>query len=166
MKELTINIEDYLDHEEIKELVKESLKNHIYYRFNTEPEIQRLLDNSCYHIMVEELGKLVPNFKDIMMAKLKELFEKKDWSFEVFYKGDYSRKESEAMKVINQAVVDNKQRIQERVLDAINDYDVDKIVSQRLYEAFSELSNGSGDIANFFWNKLCQKDNHSTTQDQ
>jgi uncharacterized protein (DUF2164 family) len=100
---MNINIEDYLSNEEIKEIVKESVKT----------QVRTLLGNSqtsfvnlfVKRLAKEEVQKLIPNFKDLINEQIES--EIKKITLPDFFFTSFGWR-SEGNKVLNGVLQDNK----------------------------------------------------------
>lgn len=124
---MEIKIEDYLDHDAIADIVKDELRVQIRKHFSNEENAKRLLSNLSYHIVKEEVDKIVPNFEQKLINTVSRLIEdKKSVEFNLFDYDKYGsgRSKSLAAKIVEQTVEENKQLIKDKVVDAIqsNDY--------------------------------------------
>ena len=71
---ISIDITEYLSKEQIKEACKEQLKYEISKFFNgSEENKQRLLSNLSYQIVFDEIDKQIPNSRQIVIDKTKQI---------------------------------------------------------------------------------------------
>lgn len=155
--EVTIKIEEYLSEDERYGIAVECFKEEIRKRFSKEKEIERILSNSYYTFVIDEVSKIVPDYKERIVKRVEDAVLNNNLDFEIFYKGDYGREASAANKIINRTVLDNTELIKERTVEAIKNFDLTPYIKQKLYDAFSELSNSAGDIANFMWQQMVKE---------
>ena len=139
---MEIKIEDYLDHEEIKEIVQDELRNQVRKFFSgSEENTQRLLSNLAYEIVRDEVDKIVPNYEEELINKVAELIKGKDLSFHVFnYHYSTNTPTSFGAKVIEQTVKENQQLIKDKVVQAIQgkDYSEEALIKlENLSEEFT-----------------------------
>lgn len=122
---MEIKVEHYLDHEAIKEVVEDELRNQVRKFFSgTEENTQRLLSNLAYAIVRDEVDKIVPNYEEELVNKVAELIKTKDLSFHVFnYHYSTNAPTSFGSKVIEQTVKENQQLIKDKVVKTIQETD-------------------------------------------
>lgn len=156
--EITIDIDNYLSEEDKKEICREEYRNSLRKRLDSASEIDRILTNSCYYFVIEELNKIAPNYKDIMVNKVKELILDKDLRYETFYHDSY-KGNSAAVTIIDITVKENKDLLKQRVLESIKNYNLKPMIDKAMYDALSELSNNYSNIADFFFDQLHSKIN-------
>lgn len=121
---MEIKIEDYLDDNEIKDIIiyefRESLKKHFTY----EREIERILTNLSYNIVWSMVDKHFKyNASELIRNKVIDLIN--DLSeFSVFRQKDaWGKEDSIAYNELQKAMNNNKDLIQKKVKDVINNYD-------------------------------------------
>lgn len=139
---MEIKIENYLDDEEIKEIVTDELRAQVRKHFINEDNAKRLLSNLSYHIVSEEVEKIVPNHKEVIVNKVAKLISEKDLSFHVYnfdaYNGGKAR--SLGAKIIEETISQNRDLIKEKVVNTIQeaDYSEDAFITfERLAEQFT-----------------------------
>lgn len=138
---MEIKIEDYLNHEEIKEILQDELRNQIRGHFKNEDNAKRLLSNLAYHIVQEEVSKIVPNYEEELVKEVSKLIKEKDLSYYVF-NFDYFNGVSKSFgaKLIEETVKENKQLIKDKVVEAIQnkDYSEESLLQlERLSDSFA-----------------------------
>lgn len=123
---MEIKIENYLDNETIREVVIDELRSQIKEHFKNEENAKRLLSNLAYHIVREEIEKIVPNYEQELVDKVASLIQDKgSVSFNLFDFDKYGsgRSKSLGARIIEQTVEENKQLIKDKVLQAIQERD-------------------------------------------
>ena len=135
---MEIKIENYLNHEEIKEVVTDELRNQIRSHFKSEENAKRLLSNLAYHIVMEEIDKIVPNYHSELVDKVKKLINEKDLNFHVYNFDTYrdGRAISVGAKIIEETVKEQKVTIKQIVIDTIKNKDY----SQEAWNKFERLA--------------------------
>jgi hypothetical protein len=126
-----INIEDYLSNEEMKEIAIEEFRSIVRAKIEgIKPDkriqdYERIISNSVYYYLETEIDKLLgTDTQELIKQGVKKVLTSKDFSFSIFREKDAWRSEpSQAQKFFNEAVIDNKPIIQEKVRQAIDDYD-------------------------------------------
>lgn len=139
---MDIKIEDYLDKQEIKEIVSDELRIQIREHFKNEENARRLLSNLTYQMVTDEIDKIVPSHKEELIAKVLELISKKDLSYHLFDFDTYGggRARSLGAKYIEETVAENKQLIKDKVVEGIQNRDYSE-------EAIIKLENLSDSFA-------------------
>lgn len=139
---MEINITDYLSHEDIKEIAQDELRVQIREHFKNEENARRLLSNLAYHIVTEEVNKIVPNYEQELITKVAELIKKKDLTYHIFDFDTYrdGRAKSLGAKILEQTVRENQQLIKDKVVEGIQnkDYSEDALIRlENLSESFT-----------------------------
>ena len=143
MAQIQIDITEYLSAEDIKEACIEQLKWEISNHFKNEENAKRLLSNLSYQIVFEEVDKIIPNSKDVIVSKTIELI-KEGSNYNVFRDRSYGSEASLAYRIMEQAVNDNKHLINEKVKDTITNKDY----SEEIWAKFEQL--GETFISNIY----------------
>lgn len=145
---MEINVEDYLDHKAIQEIVEDELRAQVRKHFTNEENAKRLLTNLSYHIVKEEVNKIVPNFEQELIEKVASLIrDKSSVSFNLFDFDTYGsgRSKSLGAKIVEQTVEENRQLIKDKVVEAIQERDYSE-------EALIKLENLSEEFAGNIYN--------------
>jgi len=135
MEKLVIDIKDYLSEDEIKQILIEQVKININSLFKNEENTQRLLSNLSYEIVFNEIDKLVPNSRQVILDKTEKIIRDIK-SYSVFRDGSYGSKPSLAYVMMEDAVKSNKDLINEKVKDTI----INKDYSSEIWNTFEELA--------------------------
>lgn len=144
---MEIRIENYLSDSDIREICQDELRNQVSKYFANEENAKRLLSNLSYHIIKEEINKIVPNYEEELITKVSSLISK-DVSYSLFDFDKYGsgRNKSLAAQIVERAVKENEQLIKDKVVEAIQNRDYSE-------EALIKLENLSdefiGNIYNF-----------------
>ena len=123
---MEINITDYLDHQEIKEIAQDEVRVQIREHFKNEENAKRLLSNIAYHVVSEEVNKIVPNYEQELIDKVVSLIrDKKSVGFTLFDFDTYGsgRSKSLGAKIVEQTVQENQQLIKDKVIETIQNAD-------------------------------------------
>lgn len=134
---MEIKIEDYLNQSEIKEIVQDELRSQVKKLFSgSEENTQRLLSNLCYAVVSEEVEKIVPNHKEMIVDKVAKLITEKDLSYHLYNFDNYGSGSAKSLgaKIIEQTVKDNQQLIKDKVIQSIQNADYTE-------EAFMKFEN-------------------------
>ena len=141
---MEINIEDYLSHDEVKEIVIDRIRAEVAKLFNDEENAKRILSNLSYQIVFDEVDKIIPNSKDVICQKTVNVINSKDFSFNVFRKGDAWSKASSAYLIMENTIKENKHLIEEKVKSTIENRDY----TDDVWAKFEEL--GETFISNIY----------------
>lgn len=124
---MEINVEDYLDRDEIKDIIK----NQISYIVGKDAE--RLLTNSAYYVVFKAIDEALDNSaKEFIKAKaiaiINELSE-----YSVFKKKDaWGKEDSIAYQTLQEAMNENKDLIRQKVREAIKNRDYEKDIERSM----------------------------------
>lgn len=141
---MNINIEDYLSDEEIKEIVKEE------FRYKVKESIQRngvttWIANIGYQNVFEIINKEIPEYESLVKEKTKEVIEGLS-SYSVFRKKDLvDREDSLGQRYLEKAVEDNKEIINNKVIEIFNQlgkqdisYEILNILEEKIDNMFKK----------------------------
>lgn len=123
---MKIKIEDYISKDEIKEIVLEKVKDYVDY--NVENTIKCSIQYAFYDILGKEYLTQLPK---LVNEKIKEITV----TDIIGYPDGSSFKNSEARNILNQALRDNKEKLQEIILDKfskMDEYDAKEIIIKAL----------------------------------
>lgn len=123
---MKINVENYLSDNDIREIVSDELRNQVREHFRNEENAKRLLSNLSYHIVKEEVNKIVPDYEQELVEKVASLIkDKSSVSFNLFDFDTYGsgRSKSLAAKIVEQTVQENQQLIKDKVIDSMQNRD-------------------------------------------
>lgn len=128
---ITIDIRDYLSADEIRDICKDTIAHDVRMLFTkNETEIERLISNLGYEFLFEAVSESIgKDAKKLIADKVIELI-KNDSSikYEIWRRQDvWQRTESPAIKIMNDAIEDNKHLIRDRVSVEIGKYPIDEI---------------------------------------
>jgi hypothetical protein len=136
---MEIKIEDYLSHDDIKEIVNDELRNQVIKHFMNEENAKRLLMNLSYHIVKEEVNKIVPNYEQELIEKVASLIrDKKSVEFNLFDFDTWNsgRSKSLGAKIVEQTIKENEQLIKDKVIESIQNRDY----SEEAWNKFESLA--------------------------
>ena len=122
---MDIKITDYLQQHEIKEIVSDELRIQIREYFRNEENAKRLLSNLAYHMVTEEVEKIVPNYEKELVEKVVSLLnDKKSVSYRLF-DFDYNTGNAKSLgaKIVENTVRENQQLIKDKVINTIQNAD-------------------------------------------
>lgn len=126
---MNINIEDYLSEDKIKSIVEEEFRNKIKSMFSTEKEISRIITNLGYYNTFKIIEEEVPNFKNSIKEQTRKQCENIS-SYSVFREKDSYSNESLGQKYLEEAVENNKEIINKKVIEIMNNLSKEDIASE------------------------------------
>lgn len=119
-----MDITDYLSREKMVEIATEIFQDKCKDYFSSEENTMRILSNLSYKVVGEEIDKVVPNHKRVIIGKVAEIIKNKDLSGQIFRNHWASNKpESLASIIVEETVRENRQLIKERVIQSIKEKD-------------------------------------------
>lgn len=138
---MEIEIKDYLSESEIKEIVQQELRIKVRQQFDLN-NIERIFSNSAYHIVWEEVNKSIDyDMTEFIKNKVIQIINELS-AYSVFRdKGDYiygRDKNSIAQDYLNQYVEENKNIINDRVIEIMQGLDSEKLNDQ-LYDLIYQV---------------------------
>lgn len=128
---VTIDITDYLSQEEIIEECKYAIRNSVQEMFyRKENEINRLISNLGYEFIFGAVSKSIgKDAAKVIAEKVEELI--KDDSaikYEMWRKKDvWDKDESPALKMLYEAIENNKPLMEQRVQEEIKKYELSEV---------------------------------------
>lgn len=139
---ITIDITDYLSQDEIKEECKCAIRNSVHKMFcRKESDIDRLISNLGYEFIFEAVSKAIgKDAETVITEKVVELI-KSDSSikYEMWRKKDaWDRSESPAIKILYEAIEDNKWLMRDCVQKVIMDFEFPD-VRDAMYDIACEI---------------------------
>ena len=124
---IEIDITDYLSQEEIKEECKYAIRNSVYEMFcKNESDIDRLISNLGYEFIFATISKAIgEDAEKLITKKVTELIKNDNSiSYEMWRRKDaWERTESPAIKILYEAIEDNKYLMRSCVQKAIADFE-------------------------------------------
>ena len=131
--EVNINIEDYLSHEEMKEIAKEQFSQAVKEQFRKPSDIERVMINLSYEYLFkavsEAIGKDSLEFiKDKVVSLLQD---DSHISYLMWRRKDaWENDESPAITVMNKAIKDNEDLIKSRVYSFLSHSDFNAVKNE------------------------------------
>lgn len=139
--EITINIENYVNEERLKQIVEDELRNTIqsilYNKFRRESEINRMIANISYEIIFKAISDAIEEDAEVKIANtVKHLLEDDSHIRYLLWrkKDAWENEESPAVTAMNEAIKDNKQLIRNKVMQTIDQFEFND-VKTAVYEA-------------------------------
>lgn len=147
---MEININDYLDEEELKDIAREEFRSEARRHFENEKEISRIISNLGYKVIFDEIDRIIgDDTKKLIAKQVPKTIGEKDLSFYIFREGDNWKKPSLGYELLEQAVKDNQHIITEKVKSVL-----EKADDEKQYEI---MRNVTDDITETFVNMLFEK---------
>jgi hypothetical protein len=132
--EIKINVEDYLDKEEIKELISYEISK------SAKNDAERILSNTAYAIVFEAVDKALDNnAKDIIKEKVLDCINNLS-EFDVFRRANAWDKESSVgQEIVDNALVDNTSEIYGRVKSAIDSINIEGKIEEKIEDSLEDI---------------------------
>ena len=149
---LEIKLEDYLTIDEIKDIIREEFATSVAKTLSKETELTRIIGNIAHEIVFNEIGKYIPNYKELLTKNVKQIIEKKDYRWEIFRSKDvWDREEGLGLTIIKETLNANKDSIKKRIEDAINNFDINELCKDYLDKKMEEVAEEFGKISDFLY---------------
>ena len=141
MNKVEINIDNYLSEEDKKEIAANWFRDVLAAQFRENPE--RIISNAAYFSISQECDKIVPEFQDLLVQKVKEVITKLT-AHTVFNKPDaWDRDGNSSYHLLKSVVVSKRERLENKVnkiIDELNpsitdidiDYELRQMILKRL----------------------------------
>lgn len=158
---LEIDIDDFLSEEEKKqyaiEAFKESVKMGMFKGASgvvLDSEIQRVIGNISYNIVMEAVQEYIPNCKDLIEKKTLDVIQKDSFRHEVFKEKDaWGGTESLAVTYMREVVRDNKEFFRNKIKAEIENYDTSSEIKEAISNEFSEMADNLYKLSDLFIKK-------------
>lgn len=149
---LEMKLEDYLTIDEIKDIIREEFATSVAKTLSKETELTRIIGNIAHEIVFNEVGKYIPNYKELLTKNVKQIMEKKDYRWEIFRCKDvWDREEGPGLTIIKETLNANKDAIKKRIEDAINNFDINELCKDYLDKKMEEVADEFGKISDFLY---------------
>lgn len=140
--EITINIEDYITPSEIKSIAMDEIRHIIHRQYNNdEREIGRLITNVGYDFIFKAVSDAInEDAKEKITNTVKKLLEDDSHIRYVLWrrKDIWDKSESPAISILDEAIKDNRELINEKVKETIKNYEFAD-VKTHIYEALDNI---------------------------
>jgi hypothetical protein len=132
--EMQITIEDYLDKDDIVEIIRYRLDDVI------RKDSERILSNTAYAIVFEAVDKALDNkAKDIIKEKVLDCINNLS-EFDVFRRANAWDKESSVgQEIVDKALVDNTSEIYGRVKSAIDSINIEGKIEEKIEDSLEDI---------------------------
>lgn len=139
---MEVRIEDYLSDNEIHNIVVEEFREKVQESLRRNG-VTTFIANLGYQNVFEQINKEAPNFEEDIKIKTKEVIDNLS-SYSVFRKKDLvDREDSLAQKYLEQAVESNKNIIEQKVIEILNElgkddisYEISSIIEDKICNLF------------------------------
>lgn len=139
---MEIKIEDYIERDEIKEIIKEELRESVKLSIKRNG-VSTYIANIGYHNVFEIINNEIPGYEEMLKEKIKEIIGELS-NFCVFRKADFvDREDSLGQKYLEQAVENNKNIINSRVIEIMQNlskediaYEITEIIEEKIEKMF------------------------------
>lgn len=149
---LEIKIEDYLTIDEMKDIIRDEFATSVARVLSKETNLTRIIGNIAHDIVFNEVGKYIPNYKELLTKNVKQIMEKKDYKWEIFRCKDvWDREEGPGLTIIKEVLNTNKEAIKKRIEDEINNFDINALISDYLGKKMEEVADEFGKISDFLY---------------
>ena len=149
---IEINIKDFLTIDEIKDIIREEFATSVAKTLSKETELTRIIGNIAHEIVFNEVGKYIPNYKELLTKNVKQIIEKKDYRWEIFRSKDvWDREEGPGLTIIKETLNANKDAIKKRIEDAINNFDIKELCKDYFDEKMEEVADEFGKISDILY---------------
>ncbi len=133
--EMTINIEDYLSKEEIKEVAKEEIAKHLRSKIK---DNRHYLDNATYKYVQQRVDEIMPNHKKEIEELVTKLIGRKtpETLSHFVFNHHYETRQPMSLgaKMIEEVVSNSKPTIEAKVQELISSAKIDELILRQLEE--------------------------------
>lgn len=144
--EITINVEDYVSQETIKEIcedaIRESVREWAMSEVRAYKDISTLFANTAYKETARMLAETESDFEERIREKVRSVIDNLS-SYTVFNTPSYhDNYKSEAIKIVEDEVKKNEQLIRDKTREIITDYmDRDEFINTIVARVVEEITN-------------------------
>jgi hypothetical protein len=152
--QLVLNVDDYLTFEEKRSIVKDLFTEQVSELLSKESNITRIISNISHEIVFNEVQKFIPNYEEQIKINVQNTLRENNLNYYIFKRKDaWDKDESLAIKYLNETVNANKELIQSKIKDCIENYNYEKDVSESISNKFSEMSETLSNLSDLFYKK-------------
>lgn len=149
---LEINIKDYLTIDEIKDIIRDEFAASVARALSKETDLTRIIGNIAHEIVFDEVGKYIPNYKELLAKNIKQIIEQKDYRWEIFRCKDvWDREEGPGLTIIKETLNANKDAMRKRIEEVINNFDIEALCKDYLDKRMDEVAAEFGRISDFLY---------------
>ena len=144
---MEINIEDYLTDYDIKDILKEEIRDSVKIHMKDENNIKRILSNSAYEIVAQMVDEIFnDDLENILTIKVKSVINNIN-HFTIFKEPSaWDREPNNAYKVLQKEIESHFGRIKEIVKESIDTETMKKLkeniddkIQDAIYEIYKEI---------------------------
>lgn len=123
MNKVEINIDNYLSEQDKKEIAANWFRDVLAAQFRENPE--RIISNAAYFSISQECDKIVPEFQDLLVQKVKEVITKLTAStvFDKPNAWDRDRDGNSSYHLLKSVVLSKRERLENKVNKIIDELD-------------------------------------------
>jgi hypothetical protein len=111
-------------------------------------ECSRIIGNISYQALYPMIDKYIPGFESLIKDKVLELINSNSIGLSVLRKKDlWEVSESPAITIINKCINDNKDLIEKKVIEAINNLSCDDKIAAMVSNLFEKLADQLLDLS-------------------
>ena len=142
---MNIDIKDYVNEEEIKDIINDEIRRSVRYHMNNEAELSRIITNISYKELWKQIELEVPNCEKTLKEKTIERIRNIS-DYDIFRRKDnFGAEDSLATKLIDECVKENKNIINDKVKNIFNElsnsdlkYDIQGILEEYIEKLFEK----------------------------
>lgn len=152
--QLVLNVDDYLTFEEKRSIVKDLFTEQVSELLSKESNITRIISNISHEIVFQDVQKFIPNYEEQIKINVQNTLRENNLNYYIFKRKDaWDKDESLAIKYLNETVNANKELLQSKIKDCIENYNYEKDVSESISNKFSEMSETLSNLSDLFYKK-------------
>lgn len=165
--ETTINIDNYLTEEEQKDIIISEFKNVVRRMIckngdnGVEKQIERILGNCALHTITEMFNQHYnSDIENIIIRHVDKVLADGSLTYHIFHKKDvWGNDDSIGTKIIEKAVLNNKDVIEQRVTECIENYNISESLENVIVSAIeNRISSLDSILEVMLKNKKMNKD--------
>lgn len=146
MKTIEIDISDYLQESEIKEIVIDEYKYALRNKLKDEKEITRIIGNTWHQEFHTMLDEIVPNYKQTIVENVAKLINEESSNYSVFRAKTNWNDASIATKIVEETVKANKDILVEKVKEVMRTKDFSKEIIDQIGCVIDEMYNYNNNV--------------------
>lgn len=144
--ETTINIDNYLTDEEQKDIIISEFRSSVRQIIckngdnGIEQQVERILGNCVLHTITEMFNKHYnSDIENIIIKHVNKTLAENNLTYHIFHKKDvWGNDDSVGTKILEKAVLNNKDVIEQRVAECIENYNISKSLEDVIVSAIED----------------------------
>lgn len=117
--EIKVNIEEYLDEDELKAIAKDQFIYMLSAHLKDEKSVERILSNLCYQMVYDKVDEVAGVTMEEYLPKKVEKIIRNLTNFHLFNKPDaWSKETNSGYQILEKTLIDNKDLISQRVVES------------------------------------------------